>query len=149
MATEGGEIMGRAGWFVSSLLSTQSAEVEQGKQRVIVQVALEKHARFPNVPLVAEFLKDPVKLEQLRFALSWLPMGRPFVAPPGVPPERLKILRDAFEKAAKDPELLAEAARMNLEISPLTGQEVQDLIAKLYATPPSVVEKVRDIMVVK
>jgi len=149
MATEAGEIMGRAGWFVSSLLSTQNAEVEQGKQRVIVQVALEKHPKFPNVPLVAEFLKDPVKLEQLRFALSWLPMGRPYVAPPGVPPERVKILRDAFDSASRDPELLAEAAKMNLEISPLTGDEVQALIGRLYATPPSVVEKVRDIMVVK
>ena len=149
MATEIGEIMGRAGWFVSSLLSTQSSEVEQGKQKVIVQVALEKHPKFPDVPLVAEFLKDPVKLEQLRFALSWLPMGRPFVAPPGVPPERLKILRDAFESASRDPELLAEAARMNLEISPLTGEQVQALIAQLYATPESVIEKVRNIMVVK
>ena len=61
----------------------------------------------------------------------------------------MKILRDAFVSASKDPELLAEAAKMNLEISALTGQEVQDLIAKLYATPPAVVEKVRDIMVAK
>jgi tripartite-type tricarboxylate transporter receptor subunit TctC len=76
-------------------------------------------------------------------------MGRPYVAPPGVPADRLKILRDAFASAAKDPELLSEAQRMNLEISALTGEEVQDLIAKLYATPLSVVEKVRDIMVAK
>ena len=149
LATESGEVMGRAGWFVSSLLSTQSSELSQGKHKVIVQVALEKHPQFPDVPLVAEFLKDPVKLEQLRFALSWLPMGRPYVAPPGVPADRVKILRDGFEKASKDPELLAEAARMNLEISPLTGEQVQALIAKLSNPPASVVEKVRDIMVAK
>ena len=149
LATESGELMGRAGWFVSSLLSTQATELEQGKHRVIVQVALAKHPKFPDVPLVTEFLKDPVKLEQLRFALSWLPMGRPFVAPPGVPPERVKILRDAFQSASRDPELLAEAEKMNLEISPLTGDEVQSLIAQLYATPPSVIAKVRDIMVAK
>ena len=148
LATESGEIMGRAGWFVSSLLSTQSSELKQGKHKVLVQVALEKHPQFPDVPLVAEFLKDPDKLAQLRFSLSWLPMG-PYVAPPGVPADRVKILRDAFEKAAKDPELLGEAARMNLEISPLTGEQVQALIAELYATPPAVVEKVRNIMVVK
>ena len=149
MATEAGEIMGRGGWFVSSLMSTQASEVAQGKQRVIVQVALEKHPRFPDVPLVGDFVKDPERRDQLRFALSWLPMGRPYVAPPGVPADRLKILRDAFASAAKDPELLSEAQRMNLEISALTGEEVQDLITKLYATPPSVVEKVRDIMVAK
>ena len=149
MATEAGEIMGRGGWFVSSLMSTQANEVAQGKQKVIVQVALEKHPKFPDVPLVGDFVKDPERREQLRFALSWLPMGRPYVAPPGVPADRLKILRDGFASAAKDPELLAEAEKMNLEISALTGEEVQDLIAKLYATPPSVVEKVRDIMVAK
>jgi tripartite-type tricarboxylate transporter receptor subunit TctC len=66
-----------------------------------------------------------------------------------VPPERVKILRDAFQNASRDPELLAEAEKMNLEISPLTGDEVQSLIAQLYATPPSVIEKVRDIMVAK
>jgi hypothetical protein len=53
---ESGEIMGRAGWFVSSLLSTQSSELKQGKHRVIVQVALEKHPQFPDVPLVAELM---------------------------------------------------------------------------------------------
>ncbi len=149
LATETGEIMGRAGWFVSSLMSTQASEVAQGKQKVIVQVALEKHPQFPDVPLIGDFVKDPVRLEQLRFALSWLPMGRPYVAPPGIPADRVKILRDAFANAAKDPELLAEAAKMNLEISPLTGEQVQDLIVKLYATPETVVEKVRDIMVAK
>ena len=149
MATEAGEIMGRGGWFVSSLMSTQANEVAQGKQKVIVQVALEKHPKFPDVPLVGDFVKDPARREQLSFALSWLPMGRPYVAPPGVPTDRVKILRDAFAAAAKDPELLAEADKMNLEISQLTGEEVQSLIAKLYETPPAVVEKVRDIMVVK
>ncbi len=149
LATESGELMGRGGWFVSSLLSTQSSELKQGKHRVIVQVALEKHPQFPDVPLIAEFLKDPEKLAQLRFSLSWLPMGRPFVAPPGVPADRVKMLREAFEKASRDPELVDEAGRMNLEISPLTGEQVQALITDLYATPPELVEKVRNIMVVK
>ena len=149
IATESGEIMGRAGWFMSSLLSTQGAELKQGKHKILVQVALEKHPQAGDAPLVTEFLKDPVKVEQLRFALSWLPMGRPYVAPPGVPPERLKILREAFEKASKDPELLAEAAKMNLEISPMTGIEVQQLISKLYDTPKPVIARVREIMVAK
>ena len=149
IATESGEIMGRAGWFMSSLLSTQGAELREGKHRILVQVALEKHPQAGNAPLVTEFLKDPQKVEQLRFALSWLPMGRPYVAPPGVPPERLKILRDAFEKASKDPELLAEAAKMNLEVSPLTGEQVQQLITKLYDTPKPVIARVREIMVSK
>ncbi len=149
IATESGEIMGRAGWFMSSLLSSQGAELKQGKHKILVQVSLEKHPLAGDAPLVTEFLSDPQKVEQLRFALSWLPMGRPYVAPPGVPADRLKILREAFVKTAQDPELLAEAAKMNLEISPLTGEEVQALITKLYATPKPVIERVRQIMVAK
>jgi tripartite-type tricarboxylate transporter receptor subunit TctC len=59
------------------------------------------------------------------------------------------MLREAFEKASRDPELVDEAGRMKLEISPLTGEQVQALITDLYATPPELVEKVRNIMVVK
>ena len=101
------------------------------------------------MPTTSEFLRTDEDRQIFDVLISQLEMGRPYVAPPGVPADRVKILRDAFEKAAKDPELLGEAARMNLEISPLTGDQVQALIAELYATPPAVVEKVRNIMVVK
>ena len=149
IATENGEIMGRAGWFLSSLLATQGKQLEDGRYRVLVQLALEKHPLLPNVPLITEFLTDPAKIEQLKFALSWLPAGRPYVAPPGVPPERVKILREAFMKAAADPELLAEAAKMNLEMSPISGEAVQSLLEQLYKTPKPVIDKVRAIMVTK
>jgi tripartite-type tricarboxylate transporter receptor subunit TctC len=149
LATESGEVQGRAGWFLSSLMSSQGQQVRDGKYRILVQVAMEKHPTLPHVPLVTEFIKDPVRLEQLKFSLSWLPMGRPFVAPPGVPADRLQILRQAFLDAAKNPELLAEASKMNLEVSPMSGEEVQALVAKLYETPKPIVERVRAIMVAK
>jgi len=149
LATESGEVQGRAGWFLSSLMSSQGQQVRDGKYRILVQVATEKHPTLPDVPLVTEFIKDPVRLEQLRFSLSWLPMGRPYVAPPGVPADRLQILRQAFLAASKDPALLAEASKMHLEISAMTGEEVQALVAKLYETPKSVVERVRAIMIEK
>lgn len=149
LATEAGEIMGRAGWFLSSLLSTQGQELEQGKLRILVQVALEKHPSLPNVPLVTDFITSPEKKKQLEFSLKWLPMGRPFVAPAGVPPERVKILRDAFMQALADPELQADAKRMHLEISPITGDDIHKLLDDVYATPKPVIEAVRKIMVVK
>jgi tripartite-type tricarboxylate transporter receptor subunit TctC len=148
LATEVGEIMGRGGWFLSSLMSTQGSQLEAGKYRILVQVALEKHPTLPDVPLVGDFLTDASKRRQLEFALSWLPMGRPFVAPPGVPADRLKVLRDGFMAAVKDPELIAEAKRANAEISPLSGSELQALVEKLYETPKNVIEDVRAIMVV-
>jgi tripartite-type tricarboxylate transporter receptor subunit TctC len=149
LATEAGEIMGRAGWFLSSLLSTQGQELAQGKLRIIVQVALSKHPALPDVPLVTDFITAPEKKKALEFSLKWLPMGRPFVAPAGVPPERVKILRDAFMQALADPELQADAKRMNLELSPITGEEIHKLLDDVYATPKPVIESVRKIMVMK
>lgn len=147
IATENGEVMGRGGWFLSSLLSTQSQPLQQGKLKIIAQVALEKHPTLPDVPLVTEFIADAEKRKALEFAISWLPMGRPFVAPPGIPADRLALLRDSFMTTMRDADMLAEAKRMRLEISPMTGEETQALVAKLYGTPKDVIEKVRPIMV--
>jgi tripartite-type tricarboxylate transporter receptor subunit TctC len=63
-------------------------------------------------------------------------MGRPFVAPPGVPPERLAALREAFMATMKDPEFLADAEQAQLEIDPVDGAEVQKLVTDTYRTPP-------------
>jgi tripartite-type tricarboxylate transporter receptor subunit TctC len=147
LATENGEVMGRGGWFLSSLMSTQGHQVADGKLKIIAQVALEKHADLKDVPLVTDFIQDEAKRKALEFSISWLPMGRPFVAPPGVPADRVKILRDSFMAAIRDPELLAEAQKMKLDISPMTGEQTQALVAKLYETPKDVIEKVRAIMV--
>lgn len=147
LATESGEIMGRSGWFISSLLSTQGQQLQEGKLRVLAQIAIDRHPLFPDVPLVSEFITDPEKRKALEFSISWLPMGRPFVAPPGVPADRLKILRDSFMATARDPDLLAEAKKMNLEISPLSGEDTQALVGRLYETPKTTIQTVRRIMV--
>lgn len=149
LATENGEIMGRAGWFMSSLMSTQRQPLQEGKLNIFVQVALEKHPELPSVPLVTEFISDPAKRQKLEFALSWLPMGRPFVAPPGLPVERVALLRSSFLATLKDAALLDEGKKQGMEISPMTGQEINALLDKLYATPPDVIEAVREIMVKK
>jgi tripartite-type tricarboxylate transporter receptor subunit TctC len=149
LATETGEIMGRAGWFMSSLMSTQRQPLQEGKLRILAQVALEKHPELQNVPLVTEFISDPEKRRKLEFALSWLPMGRPFVAPPGVPADRVQLLRSSFLATLKDPTLLAEAGKQGMEISPMSGEEINALLDRLYATPPDVVAAVRTLMIAK
>jgi tripartite-type tricarboxylate transporter receptor subunit TctC len=145
-AMERGEIAGRAGWFISSLLSTRGDWVRDKKVRVLVQVALEKHPDFPNVPLVLDWAKSNEMRPQLEFSLSWLLMGRPFVAPPGLPADRVKLLRDSFMKTVASPALRKEAEKLKLEISPMSGAEIDALLAKYYKTPPEVVEKVRKIV---
>ena len=149
LATEQGEMAGRAGWFLSSLMSTQKQPLDAGRLRIVAQVALEKHPSLASIPLVGEYLDSPEKKRLLDFSLSWLPMGRPYVAPPDVPADRVKLLREAFMKAMKDPELLAEAEKQNLEILPMSGEDINALIDRLYATPREVIDKVREIMLPK
>jgi tripartite-type tricarboxylate transporter receptor subunit TctC len=149
MAAERGEIMGRAGWFVSGMLATQGQQIAEGKILVLVQLAWQKHPALPNVPLITEFVSDPDKRDQLAFSLSWHPMGRPYVAPPGVPPDRVKLLRDSFIKTLASPEFLAEARGMSLDINPLSGEDVQALVQKLYATPKPLVDRLRAILIAK
>jgi tripartite-type tricarboxylate transporter receptor subunit TctC len=149
LAMENNEIQGRTGWYVSSLLSTKRQWVEQGQVKVLVQMASEKHSAFPNVPLATEFVSDPQKRAQLAFSTSWLVMGRPFVAPAGVPADRMKILRESFLKALADPALRQEAEKLGLEIDPMSGDAVQALITKIYATPKETIEAVRALIVPK
>jgi tripartite-type tricarboxylate transporter receptor subunit TctC len=149
LAAETGEIMGRTGWFVSGMLATQGKQIADGKILVLVQLATEKHPALPDVPLITEFIADPVKRAQLAFSLSWLAMGRPFVAPPGVPTERIKLLRESFVKMVESPDFLAEAKTMSLDVSPMSGEQVQALVRKVYETPPEVVLPVRAIMTAK
>ncbi|HET9149664.1 MAG TPA: tripartite tricarboxylate transporter substrate-binding protein [Alphaproteobacteria bacterium] len=145
-AMEQGEIQGRAGWFLSSLMSTKPDWVQKGEIRLLVQVATEKYPGL-DLPLVAEFTKDTSSRQQLEFALSPLLMGRPYVAPPGVPADRVKLLRDSFMATMKDPKLLAEAKRIHLEISPMSGEEIHALLEKQYAAPKAIVDSVRAMMV--
>jgi tripartite-type tricarboxylate transporter receptor subunit TctC len=72
--------------------------------------------------------------------------GRPIIAPPGVPPDRVKILRDAFNKTMADPELLAEAKRKNFDIAPTRGEELETLAKEVVAQPPEILERLRSLM---
>lgn len=149
LALERNEVQGRTGWYVSSMMSAKKHWVDEGKVRVLLQLAVEKHPAFPNVPLVTEYVSDPEKRAQLEFAFSWQMMGRPFVLPPDVPQERVRLLRSSFMKTMMDADARAEGEKMGLQISPMSGEEVQNLIAKLYDTPKATVQTIRSIMVPK
>ena len=71
-------------------------------------------------------------------------IGRPFAAPPGIPADRAEALRSAFMAMTKDPEFLAEAAKMQLDVSPLTGEEVQEFVTRIYASPKAIVDRAKD-----
>src|SRR5678810_1304463 len=88
-----------------------------------------------------DMVKTPEQRSVLRLIFAGQLMGRPFLAPPGVPPERLAILRKAFMATMQDPAFVAEAEKIKLEIRPVSGEAVQKLVAEVYASPPEVVKK--------
>jgi tripartite-type tricarboxylate transporter receptor subunit TctC len=99
------------------------------------------------VPLTADFARSSEDRQVLELIYAQQQFGRPFVMPPGAPPERVAALRKAFMDALHDTDLNAEADRMKLDIAPLSGQDLQTLIDKIYATPQAVIDRAKNALV--
>ena len=141
LAMQRGEVHGRCGWSWSSIKTNHPTWVKDGTLKLLVQLSLDKHEDLPNVPVIMEKVKTDEQRAILRLVFARQVMGRPFLAPPGVPPERMALLRKAFMETMKDREFLAEAEKMKLEITPVSGEKVQDLVAEVYRTPAAIVQK--------
>ena len=144
LAMERGEVQGRCNWSWSSIISTKPDWVRDKKINIIIQFADEKHPEMPNVPLVTELAKNEHQRQMLDLVLSTQKMARPFAAPPGVPDERITALRKAFMDTTKDPEFIAVANAQQLELSPVSGEQIQEMLARISNTPKSVIREVRD-----
>jgi tripartite-type tricarboxylate transporter receptor subunit TctC len=140
LAMERGEIDGRCGWSWSSVKSTKFDLYKKKEIVIPVQLALKKHPDLPDVPLVTEETKDPKELAALKLIFGRQSVARPYATAPGVPADRVAALRKAFDDTMKDPAFLAEAEKTKLEVEPVPGQEVQDLVAELYQSSPEVVK---------
>jgi tripartite-type tricarboxylate transporter receptor subunit TctC len=145
LGMERGEVQGRCGWSYSSMLSQSRALLDGKKINIVMQLALEKHEDLPNVPLIMDLPASPQDKAAMRLIVSRQSIARPFAAPPGVPPERVKALRDAFDATMKDPDFVKEATRLALEVRPVSGAEVQRLIEEIYASPPEVIKRAAEI----
>ncbi|HZD19037.1 MAG TPA: tripartite tricarboxylate transporter substrate-binding protein [Burkholderiales bacterium] len=141
LAMQRGEVEARCGWSWSSIKSGHMNWVKDGTIKLLAQLSLSKHPDLPDVPLIMDLVKTPEQRAILRLVFARQVMGRPFLAPPGLPPERLALLRRAFMETMKDPAFLAEAQKIKLEITPVDGEAVQKLVAEIYATPPDIVRK--------
>jgi tripartite-type tricarboxylate transporter receptor subunit TctC len=140
-AMERGELDGRCGWSWSSLKSNRQHWLDAEKIHVLLQVGLEKHPDLPHIPLVLDLAKSEADRQILRLFMTRLVLGRPFLAPPGVPEDRAEILRVAFDAMVADPEFLAEAARARLEVSPVSGEAVQHLLEESYTLSPDLLAR--------
>jgi len=143
LAMERGEVHGTwANW--STLKAISSNWLAEKKINIIVQWALKKHKELPNVPLIFEFAKTPEQKQALELAVARLEFGRPFLMPPGVPADRVNAIRRAFDATMKDKEFLAEAEKLKIEVDPLSGEQVAELVANVYKTPADTVERVKN-----
>jgi tripartite-type tricarboxylate transporter receptor subunit TctC len=114
-----------------------------GRGRIIVQLALEPKPEMPGVPLPMDFVTRDEDRPIVETVLSRSEIGRPFFGPPGIPADRLALLREAFDKAAADSELRAEALRTKLYVNPMTGAQSQAMIERIHKTPAAILDRVR------
>jgi tripartite-type tricarboxylate transporter receptor subunit TctC len=148
LAVERGEVDGLCGWDWSSLKAQKSDWLRDKKINIPVQIALEPEPELTKlgVPPVWQFVKNEDDKKALELIVSQQVFGRPFVAPPGTPAEAVKILREAFSAAMKDKDLLADAQRAKIDINALDGAKVQDVVTKVYASPPAVVARAKELI---
>jgi len=139
LAMEKGEVEGVCGLAYTTLKATHPQWFSEKKINILLQIGLTRFPDQPNVPSALELVSDPNAKRTLELILTRQEMGRPFAAPPGVPPDRVALLRSAFEKTLKDPAFLSDAKRLQMEIDPLTGPEIEKLLATAYGAPKAIV----------
>jgi tripartite-type tricarboxylate transporter receptor subunit TctC len=143
IAIERGEAHGRCTFSLSAIKTAKPDWLRDKKINVLTQLAFEKHKSFPNAPLIYDLVSKPDDRQLLDLMIGPSAMARPFAAPPGLPPKIATMLRRAFDATMKDPAFLAEADKIQAEILPTTGEDVQKLVTRLYGTPKPVVDRVK------
>jgi tripartite-type tricarboxylate transporter receptor subunit TctC len=141
LAMEPGQLQGRCGWSWSSVKSTHQKWIDEKKFTILVQLALEKHPDLPNVPLVIDLAKTDEQRQILKLIFARQVMGRPFLAPPGIPKDRVDALRKAFMDTMTDKEFLADTTKAQMEITPVSGADLEKLVKEVYATPKELADK--------
>ncbi len=146
LAMERGEVSGRCGWSWSSVKAKNKDWLEGGKMNILLQLSTGKHAELPDVPLVMDLVSSDADKALLTLMFARQELGRPYVAPPNIPADRVAALRAAFDATMQDAEFLAEAKSADLELAPVSGERVQKLVMDSYTTDPSVVARINKIL---
>jgi len=141
LAMERGEVHGRCGWSWSTIVATHKNWVDEKKMTVLVQLALSKEPDLAKVPLIMEFAKTDEQKRILKLIFARQVMGRPYLAPPGLPKDRAFALRRAFDATMKDPAFLADAKKSKIDITPVAGEKVEELVNEIYQTPKEIAQK--------
>jgi tripartite-type tricarboxylate transporter receptor subunit TctC len=146
LAMERGEIQGNSGRAYSSLMAGFSHLVRDKKVKMLVQMGLTPHPDLKDVPFALDLAKSEDEKKVLELTFSKFQMSRPLFVAAEVPKDRVQALRRAFDSMMKDPELLADSVKSKIEVDPLSGEEVQKLVQKLFSTPQPLVERARALL---
>ena len=148
LALERGEVDGRCGFGFASLKASKPDWLTENKLNFLVQMGLQAHPLTKNVPLALDLAGTPEKKAMVRLISAPLGMGRPYLGPPGMPPERATELRKAFMATMADPEMKAEFAKASGgdQADPSSGEEMQKILIDMQATPRPVVERLRALL---
>jgi tripartite-type tricarboxylate transporter receptor subunit TctC len=142
-AIERGEIQGQGGIGWAAIKAQVPHWIAEKKIKVIAQYGLKRYPQLADVPSMLEQARTEPDRQALTMLFARTEYGRPYFLPPDVPAERVRALRRAFDATMRDQAFIADAARLQLEIDPMTGEEVQALVAQLTRTPPEIVTRVR------
>jgi tripartite-type tricarboxylate transporter receptor subunit TctC len=146
MAVERGEAEGICGLSWSTIKASRPHWIADNALNVIVQMGLTKLRDLPDVPSALDLIEDPHTKQVMELILIRQEAGRPFAAPPGTPADRVAALRQAFGDTLIDPDFIAEAAKTQLEIEPMRGEDIAAMLAKAYAAPKDVVERAAELV---
>jgi tripartite-type tricarboxylate transporter receptor subunit TctC len=137
---------GRCVFSYSALKIAKPDWLRDKKINILVLTALEKSPDFPGVPAVMDLVSKPEDRQLLELMVGPGAVARPFVAPPGLPTNKATQLRRAFDATMQDPEFRTEAGRIQADLAPSTGEEVQERVKRIYATPRPVIERVKKLL---
>ena len=151
MAIQKGEVSGMCGMGWTSVKSEYMNLLKNGLLKIVVQ-ANDKGVPELNkmgVPLTASYTHDEQQRRILEIVYSQEIFARPYFVAAEVSADRVQILRRAFMETWRDPNLLEDAAKMNIDVAPMSGEEIQSLVQKIYASPPALIQSVKEAIKLK
>jgi tripartite-type tricarboxylate transporter receptor subunit TctC len=146
-AVEKGELDGlfMSGWSGPGRAYVRD-QIGKGQMRLLIQMAETRDPQHADTPTIMDLVSAPVDRQIVQLVLDRVAIGRPVVAPPELPAERLALLRAAFWQAVNDAAFLADAETLRLAVDPIDGAGAQAIVRRLYASPPEVVARMRTIV---
>jgi tripartite-type tricarboxylate transporter receptor subunit TctC len=146
LAMQRQEVDGRCGTHLKSIPALHPDWITGNKIIVPILISDHRNKSYPNAPAIMEFVKDDETRQKLELLMVTQKLDRPILAPPGTPPAVVKLLREGLAATVKDPAFLAELKKKHLTLQPTSGEEAVKIYRAAYASPPAVVNAVKEIM---